>query len=75
MTLLRLASGVALASGLVLFAPALASAQDTSGVNIYRFVLGVDVPESPALVALDRTPTRVLRGSAPKPIAATATRI
>jgi hypothetical protein len=75
MTLLSLPSRVALTSGLVLFAPALASAQDASRVNVYRFVLGADVPESPALVALDRTPTRVLRGSAPKPIAATATRI
>jgi len=65
----------ALALGLTLFAPLTASGQDSPRVNIYRFVLGVDVPESPALVALDRTPTRVLRGSAPKPMAATATRV
>ena len=75
MTLLRLVLRLALTPGLALSAPALGSAQDASRVNIYRFVLGVDVPESPALIALDRTPTRVLRGSAPKPIAATATRI
>jgi len=58
-----------------LSAPAGAWSQSSPRINIYRFVLGVDVPESPALVALDRTPSRVLRGSAPKPIAATATRI
>jgi hypothetical protein len=60
---------------LPLAAPPGAGAQTSARVNIYRFVLGVDVPESPALIALDRTPTRVLRGSGPKPIAATATRI
>ena len=38
-------------------------------VNIYRFVLGVDVPESPSLVALGMAPTHVLRASAPKPLA------
>ena len=38
-------------------------------VNIYRFILGIDVPESPAFVAMGVAPTHVLRGSAPKPIA------
>jgi hypothetical protein len=59
---------------LLLSAPA-GWAQSSARVNLYRFVLGVDIPESPALIALDRTPSRVLRGSAPKPIAATATRV
>jgi hypothetical protein len=45
-------------------------AQQNQKVNIYRFVLDADVPESPALVALDVAPTQVLRGSAPKPVAA-----
>ncbi|RKG97598.1 hypothetical protein D7V97_34125 [Corallococcus sp. CA053C] len=40
-------------------------------VNLYRFVLDVDVPESPALVALDETPTHVLLGAAPKPLMVT----
>jgi hypothetical protein len=48
-----------------------AVAQDTSRVNVYRFILGVDVPVEPAFVALDLAPTRVLRGSAPKPLTAT----
>lgn len=46
------------------------AAQTTTTVNIYHFILGVDVPESPAFVALGVAPTHVLRGSAPKPIAA-----
>jgi hypothetical protein len=45
-------------------------AQQSPKVNIYRFVLDVDVPESPALVALDAAPSQVLRGSAPKPVTA-----
>ena len=49
-----------------------AAAQDTSRVNIYRFILGVDVPAEPAFIALDLAPTRVLRGSAPKPLTASA---
>ena len=44
------------------------TAQDTAAVNIYRFVLGIDVPESPALVAMGLAPTHVLSASAPKPI-------
>ncbi|MFN0181166.1 MAG: hypothetical protein ACKVZ0_20360 [Gemmatimonadales bacterium] len=39
-------------------------------INIYRYILDVDPPESPGLVALDATPAHVLRGAAPKPIAA-----
>lgn len=49
--------------------PGRASAQAERRVDIYRFVLDVDVPESPALVALDRPAMRILRGSAPKPLA------
>jgi hypothetical protein len=45
-------------------------AQQTHKINVYRFVLDVDVPESPAFVALDVAPSQVLRGSAPKPVAA-----
>src|SRR5260370_21045322 len=45
------------------------AAQDTGRVNIYRFILGVDVPESPALVALGVAPTHVLPASGPKPVA------
>jgi hypothetical protein len=38
--------------------------------NIYRYVLDIDIPESPGLVALDLLSTKVLRGSAPKPFTA-----
>jgi len=55
---------------LVVTGPELVFAQDTSRVNLYRFILGVDVPAAPALVAMGRAPTHVLRGSAPKPVAA-----
>jgi hypothetical protein len=54
---------------LALLASGAASAQ--GNVNIYRYVLDVDVPEAPALVALEETPTRVLLGAAPKPVMAT----
>ena len=40
-------------------------------VDIYRFILGIDVPEPTALVALGSAPLHVLRGSAPKPLSAT----
>lgn len=53
----------------VLLAPTAARAGDD--INLYRFVLDVDVPESPALVAMDRAPTRVLLGTAPKPVMVT----
>jgi hypothetical protein len=49
---------------------ALAAQTAPTTVSIYRYILSVDVPESPALVALGVAPTHVLRGSAPKPIAA-----
>lgn len=39
-------------------------------MNVYRFILGVDVPSAPAFVVLGVAPTHVLRGSAPKPLAA-----
>ena len=48
-----------------------ASAQSPARINLYRYVLDVDVPESAALIALDATSSHVLRGSAPKPIMAT----
>lgn len=46
-------------------------AQQPDRVNIYRYILDIDVPEPAALVALDRAPAHVLRASAPKPLAAT----
>lgn len=49
-----------------------AYAQAPARINIYRYVLDIDVPESPGLVALDATGNHVLRGSSPKPIAASA---
>jgi len=60
--------GILLAASLVV--PSQGSAQSGARVNIYRFVLDVDVPESAGLVALDAATSHVLRGSAPKPIAA-----
>jgi hypothetical protein len=39
-------------------------------INVYRFVLDIDVPEPPALVALGLAPAHVLRSSSPKPLAA-----
>lgn len=45
--------------------------QEPDRINIYRYILDIDVPEPAALVALDRAPARVLRASAPKPLAAT----
>ena len=45
-----------------------ALAQDTTVINAYRFVLGIDVPESPALVVVGVAPTHVLRAAAPKPL-------
>jgi hypothetical protein len=44
-------------------------APDTSRINIYRFVLDIDVPESPALVAADVSAGSVRIGSQPKPLA------
>jgi hypothetical protein len=48
--------------------PAGLTAQAPARVNIYRYVLDVDIPESAGLIALDATPSHVLKGSAPKPI-------
>jgi hypothetical protein len=39
-------------------------------VDLYRHTLGADMPESPAGLTLDLTPTQVWRGSAPPPLAA-----
>lgn len=59
--------GLALLAGVGLgLGPGTVLAQ--GNVNLYRFVLDVDVPESAALVALDETPTHVLLGAAPKPV-------
>src|SRR5437868_803432 len=49
-------------------AAAFAAARLPGQINIYRYVLSVDVPESPGLVALALSPTQVLRASSPKPI-------
>ncbi|RKG70701.1 hypothetical protein D7W79_31535 [Corallococcus exercitus] len=54
-----------------LLASGTASARDGDNINLYRYVLDVDVPESPALVALEEAPLRVLLGAAPKPVMAT----
>jgi hypothetical protein len=62
--------GPAALVGLVLL-PVVLSAQEPDRINIYRFILDVDVPEPAAFVALDRASAHVLRASAPKPLAAT----
>jgi hypothetical protein len=56
---------------------ALMTAADAAGqltgsdrINVYRYVLDVDVPESPALLGLDLAQARVPRAAAPKPLAA-----
>jgi hypothetical protein len=59
-------------AALALIAVRTAAAQQPDRVNIYRYILDIDVPESGALIALDRGPSHVLRASAPKPLAATA---
>jgi hypothetical protein len=66
----RLLGTAALTAFAAALATATATAQSRERINIYRYVLDVDVPESPGLVALDATPAHVLRGSAPKPIMA-----
>ncbi len=45
-------------------------AQQAEATNIYRFIMGVDVPEPAAFVALGIAPGHALRGSAPKPVMA-----
>jgi hypothetical protein len=57
---------------LICLGTASASAQSPARINLYRYILDVDVPESAGLIALDATSAHVLRGSAPKPIMATA---
>ena len=52
---------------LTLSAAGAASAQETERVNLYRFVLDLEVPESPALVTLGLAPTHALAATAPKP--------
>jgi hypothetical protein len=47
-------------------------AQAPKRINIYRYALDIDIPESGGLIALDAAGTHVLRGSQPKPISASA---
>lgn len=56
----------------VLLAAGNAAAQlaGTDRINVYHYILDVDVPESPALLALDMAQARVPRAAAPKPVAA-----
>lgn len=54
----------------IVFIPAPVSAmQNRSPINVYRFVIGMDVPESPAFVAAEIGQSAILLGSAPKPLA------
>ena len=46
------------------------SAQTPERINIYRYVLDIEVPESPALVALGVAPFHVLASTTPKPLSA-----
>jgi hypothetical protein len=67
----RSARAVPLVAVLLMAAAATAaSAQRAESINVYRYILDVDVPESPALLALDLTAARVPRAAAPKPVAA-----
>lgn len=52
-----------------------AAAQADRRVNIYRYLLDVDVPESAGLLALDAATSRVVRGAAPKPLAASVVQL
>ena len=61
---------VAACTAIVLSLPARPARAQDDRINIYRYILDVDVPEPAALVALDLAPARVLRASAPKPLAA-----
>ena len=60
-----------LAGALLAWPDPIAAVQDDERVNIYRFLLGVDVPQAPAFVAMGVAPNQVLLGSGPKPVAAT----
>jgi hypothetical protein len=48
--------------------PRAGSGQETELVNLYRFVLDLEVPESPALVALGLVTSQALAATAPKPL-------
>jgi hypothetical protein len=63
-------SAATLLCAIVPLLPAGAAAQEPVRINIYRYILDMDVPEPAALIALDAAPSRVLRGSMPKPLAA-----
>lgn len=52
------------------FYPTLCPAEPTT-ININRFVLGTDVPESPGIMLLPMGCLPVVRGSAPKPVVLT----
>jgi hypothetical protein len=68
-----LASRIAISVSLAALAAALlpqSSAAQVRRDNIYRYVLDIDIPESPGFVALDLLSTKVVRGSAPKPFVA-----
>ena len=54
----------------ILVVSATSHAQQGDRINIYRYILDIDVPEPAALVALEGAPAHVLRASAPKPLAA-----
>lgn len=53
------------------FSPGTGHAEEAEPINIYRFVFGTDVPESPAIVTMGDIHSNVLKGSAPKPITLT----
>ena len=70
MTLAMRITGTTILAGALLAQPGpMVAAQDDGRINIYRFVLGVDVPQPPAFVAMGVAPAQVLLGSAPKPVA------
>ncbi|HET7462100.1 MAG TPA: hypothetical protein VFJ82_12665 [Longimicrobium sp.] len=63
----------ALAAPAALFAVFAAAAPlraQNDRVYIYRYTVDADVPESAGMIAMDATPLRVLRASAPKPLMA-----
>ena len=64
----RHAAGLAVLAAAVLAQAPSATAQGPERINIYRFILDIDVPEPAALVAMDLAPGHVLRASAPKPV-------
>ncbi len=58
----RLAHAVSLAAALAGATLPRDTAAQERRANIYRYVLDMDIPESPGLVALDLLSTKVLRG-------------